>query len=84
MHVDNPALRQVDADPVKVRELVTRLEAQLATDDAQAIDTWRELGPLFTQTIGRGLAVPLGRQVESYDVPEALASLREIIKNNLE
>ncbi len=84
MHVDNPALRQVDADPVKVRELVTRLEAQLATDDAQAIDTWRELGPLFTQTIGRGLAVPLGRQVESYDFPEALASLREIIKNNLE
>jgi hypothetical protein len=83
MHLDNPALTQVDAEPAKVRELVNRLEVQLATDNAQTIDTWRELGPLLTQTIGRELAAPLNRQIESFDFPEALAFLRAIIKNNL-
>ena len=83
MHLDNTAPMQVDADPAKVRELVNRLETQLATDNAQTIDTWRELGPLLTQTIGRELTAPLNRQIENFDFPEALASLRAIIKNNL-
>ncbi|MDP3009549.1 MAG: response regulator [Methylococcales bacterium] len=84
MHLDNPALPQVvDVDAAKVRELVNRLEAQLVTNDAQTIDTWHDLDPLLTQTIGRKLAAPLKRQIESFDFPEALVFLRAIIKNNL-
>jgi CheY-like chemotaxis protein/HPt (histidine-containing phosphotransfer) domain-containing protein len=73
-----PAL--VDVDSAHVRDLVARLESQLAEDNMQAAETWRELGPLLTEAIGTAQAQPIGRHIDTFDLPSALEKLRAIIQ----
>ena len=57
-------------------ELYHRLADLLEKVDIQAGAAWRELEPFFRATVGRELADDLAQQIEQYDFPAALESLR--------
>ena len=69
---------RVDVDPAQVRHLLAKLETQLEQDNMNACRVWRELRPLLASSLGDKRLAALGRQIESFDFPQALTSLRTI------
>jgi hypothetical protein len=54
------------------------LESLLVADDLQSASRLNELRPLLVQALPAEALVRLCRQIEDYDFPAALASLREM------
>jgi PAS domain S-box-containing protein len=79
LHLVDKTPTRKDVDPAQVRELLARLETQLQQDDMKASGTWRELQPLLTASLGGDTVASLGRQIEDFDFPLALDSLRSIL-----
>jgi len=79
LHLVDKTPTRKDGDPAQVRELLARLETQLGQDDMKASGTWRELQPLLSASLGDDAVASLGRQIEDFDYPLALASLRAIL-----
>jgi two-component system sensor histidine kinase/response regulator len=69
----------IEVDLVRVKELLALLESQLNEDDMQASVTWRKLSPLLAALLTKDIHSQLGNQVEEFDFPSALDSLRAII-----
>ena len=65
-----------DVDWEKAREIVSRLEEQLAGDDAAAIDLFEESAPLLRAALGDA-AASVEEPLSSWDFGTALAALRE-------
>ena len=76
--IDVKGTPRVDANPAQVRELLAKLETQLEQDDMNACGIWRELRPLLASSPDDKLSA-LGRQIEGFDFPQALTSLRTIM-----
>ena len=83
MGLDVKEAPRVDVDPAQVRHLLATLEAQLEQDDMNACRIWRELRPLLAGSPGDERLAALGRQIESFDFPQALISLRTILVDKL-
>ncbi|MFZ4700508.1 MAG: Hpt domain-containing protein, partial [Candidatus Methylumidiphilus sp.] len=79
MHLVDKTPTRKDVDPAQVRELLARLETQLGQDDMKASGTWRELQPLLAASLGDDAVASLGRQIDDFDYPMALTSLRAIL-----
>ena len=71
---------RVNVDPARVRDLLAKLETQLEQDDMNACGIWRELRPLLAaRPLGDERLSALGRQIEGFDFPRALISLRTML-----
>ena len=81
MTLETGHLTLMDVEPAYVRERIGSLITQLADDDFEATETWKELGPLLSEAIGEEAVAPLDSQMHAYDLPAALASLRQILEN---
>ena len=80
MGLDVKEAPRVEVDhPAQVRHLLAKLETQLEQDDMNACAIWRELRPLLASSLGDERLAALGRQIESFDFPQALTSLRTIM-----
>ena len=64
-----------DLDWARAREVVTRLEALLAVDDAEAIDLFEQEAALLRPALGTG-AEPVAQALQNWNLVEALAALR--------
>jgi two-component system sensor histidine kinase/response regulator len=67
------------ADRVRARAVLTQLDPMLATDDTAAGDLFEANRALLLATLGTA-AMQLGRQLEDFDYPGALTTVRELIK----
>jgi len=65
-------------DPARARTLLQQMEPLLASDDTRAGDLFEANRPLLLATLG-ATGAQLERQVEAFDYPGALATLRKII-----
>ena len=65
-------------DRADVRAALSQLESLLVADDLQSASRLSELRPLLVQAFPAEALVRLCRQIEDYDFPAALASLREM------
>jgi len=79
MGLDVKDAPRVEVDPAQVRHLLAKLETQLEQDDMNACGIWREFRPLLASSLGDERLAALGRQIESFDFPQALTSLRTIM-----
>ena len=61
-----------------MRTVLEELEYLLARDDTAAGDLFVANQPLLRATLGAA-AIPLARQMTSFDYPAALATVRDII-----
>ncbi len=68
-------------DMTAVSESLARLESLLAQDDLEAGMVWREHGPTLRAALGDDTATALGRQIENFDLPGALATLRSALEH---
>jgi hypothetical protein len=64
-------------DWARIAGIVTRLEPLLAMGDTAANELYDQTQPLLIQAFGED-AKQLGRQIETFDYPKALAILRSI------
>ncbi len=78
--VDIPAEPLVD--DVKLQSLLTELESQLIDDSPTVIDTWHQLMPAMSKLFNEPELVKLDRQIEEFDLAEALLTLRAMMKNS--
>jgi HPt (histidine-containing phosphotransfer) domain-containing protein len=69
------------ANPGRVRAVLKQLEPMLAADDAAAGDLFEANRALLMATPGTG-ALQLGRQLDDFNYPGALVTLRELIRQN--
>ena len=84
MGLDVKEAPRVEVDhPAQVRHLLAKLETQLEQDDMNACGIWREFRPLLASSLGDERLAALGRQIESFDFPQALISLRTILVGKL-
>jgi hypothetical protein len=74
--VDKPA-----ANPARARAVLAQLEPMVAADDAAAGDLFEANRALLMATPGTG-ARQLGRQLDDFNYPGALVTLRELIRQN--
>ncbi|MBK5964476.1 histidine kinase [Thiocystis minor] len=65
----------VPIDEAVLSEAIARLESQLVIDDTAANATFKAFQPLFLRALGEQ-ARQLGRQIECFDYPTALDTLR--------
>ncbi|MDO8788053.1 MAG: PAS domain S-box protein [Sulfuritalea sp.] len=70
---------EVAADPIRARAVLKQMEPLLATDDIRAGDLFAASQPLLRATLGAE-AKQLERQIERFDFPAALATVRELMK----
>jgi PAS domain S-box-containing protein len=68
------------ADQTRARAALTQLDPLLASDDVAAGDLFEAHRPLLLTTYGAA-AMQLGRQVERFDFPAALTTLRELLRH---
>jgi PAS domain S-box-containing protein len=94
LHTELAALREVLAglpetaasddafavDPDRARTILDQLEPLLAHDDTAAGDLFEANRPFLLATLGAA-AMQLGRQMEDFDYPAALATLRELMRS---
>ena len=66
-------------DPVRAQAVLAQMEPLLATDDTAVGDLFAANQPLLLATLGTG-ALQLQRQVQSFDYPAALVTVRELIR----
>jgi two-component system, sensor histidine kinase and response regulator len=64
----------------QLRNQLTLLEHQLATDTLGASDTWRNLKPTLSQIIGSNRTILVDQRIESYDLPQALVYLQALLE----
>jgi two-component system sensor histidine kinase/response regulator len=67
------------ADPAAAAATLAQLESLLAADDTQAVDVFEQAQPLLLATLGADI-LHLGRQIEAFDFPAALATVRELMR----
>ena len=67
-------------DTFELRQRLVLLESTLETDSLEALEVWREIKPQLSQLIGSESIKSLHWQLEQYDLPAALESLRSIIE----
>ncbi len=78
--VDSPASNAaVAADPVRTKTILSELESLLARDDTAAGDLFEANRALLSASFGAG-AMQLAREVEGFDYPAALTTLRGLIR----
>jgi len=68
------------ADPARAQAVLAQLEPLLASDDVAAGDLIEAYRPLLLTTHGAA-AMQLGQQIERFDFPAALATLRELLRH---
>ena len=68
--------------PFDLRQRLVLLVSALETDSLEALEVWREIKPQLSQLVGSESIKTLHRQLEQYDLPAALESLRSIIEAN--
>ncbi len=73
----------VAADPKKAKEVLGQLQILLAKDDASVSDLFLKFEPLLLQTYDSRLE-KLGRQIEAFDYPAALATVESILTSLVE
>jgi len=66
-------------DTQALRGLLQELLELLESGDMKAYTLWREVAPACVQGLGGDCALPLGRQIESFDFPGAQATLQAIL-----
>ena len=71
------------ADPALARDVMHQLEPLLASYDTEAVDLFTIDRPLLLATFGDS-ALVLGRQIENFDYPAALATLRALMQHSAE
>ena len=69
----------VAADPVRARAVLKQMEPLLVADDTRAGDLFAANQPLLLATLGAE-AKQLERQIERFDFPAALATVREMLR----
>ena len=70
----------LEFDIAHVSAMMTKMKEYLEKNDMNACLIWRELAQPLAEAIGEKYTVLLGRQIETFDFPEALASLCIIIE----
>ena len=68
-----------DADPVKAQEILSRIKKLLEIDDTEASQLFQKSQMRLKQTFGEECEL-LGQQIDSYDYPAALKTLKSILK----
>ena len=76
---DAAANEEADAR-VRAQAVLVQLEPLLASEDVAADDLFKAHRPLLLTTYGTA-AIQLGRQIERFDFPSALAALRELLRH---
>lgn len=74
-HQDAP----LTIDPSAMGQQLVLLESALATDSLEAVAVWRGIKLQLTQLVGSERIKILDRQLEQYELPAALESLRSIL-----
>ncbi len=73
----------LDTDQLKA--LIPKLLTMLASDNIDAVDSWQKIAPTLTSLLEDAQQVEIiSRQIENYDLPGALASLRQLLEQNTE
>ncbi|MCQ8181553.1 PAS domain S-box protein [Methylomonas sp. SURF-1] len=72
-HSARPGPREADARDI------AELENLLAADNLAATATWRGLKPALAAQVGEAAVAGLSEQIENYDLPAALESLRRLL-----
>ncbi len=70
-------------DPGRARAVLEQMEPLLASDDTRVGELFEANRPVLLATLGAA-ALQLERQVAAFDYPEALATLREMIREKPE
>lgn len=78
--VEPQADATIAIDPFDLKQRLVSLESALETDSLEAVEVWREIKPQLSQLIGSENIKTLHWQLEQYDLPAALESLRSIIE----
>ena len=68
-------------DHARLKSLLIELESQLIDDSPTAVDAWRKLKSGLGELASEPELVKLDRQIEHFDLSEALISLRAIMSN---
>jgi CheY-like chemotaxis protein len=75
----HPAESRIDKDQIK--SLLSELESRLIDDSPTAADVWHKLKSALSEVASEPELVKLDRQIESFDLAEALISLRAMMSN---
>lgn len=70
----HPAQPRIDKSQVK--SLLSELESQLIDDSPSAADVWQKLKSALSELVSEIELAKLDRQIQSFDLAEALISLR--------
>lgn len=68
-------------DKSQIKSLLSELESQLIDDSPTAVDVWRKLKFALSKLVSEPELVKLDYQLESFDLSEALISLRAMMSN---
>ncbi|OAI12434.1 hypothetical protein A1507_02825 [Methylomonas koyamae] len=69
-------------DAAELERDLARLQDLLAADNLAATPTWRRLKPVLAATVGEAALAGLSEQIENYDLPNALLSLRRLLQTH--
>ena len=69
-------------DKSQIKLLLSELESQLIDDSPTAVDVWRKLKSALSEVVSEPELVKFDRQIESFDLAEALISIRAIMSNS--
>ncbi|MCQ8116571.1 PAS domain S-box protein [Methylomonas rosea] len=69
----------------QLKALIPKLLTMLASDNINAVDNWHKIAPTLTSLLEEAQQVEtITRQIENYDLPGALASLRQLLGQHTE
>ena len=68
-------------DKSQIKSLLSELESQLIDDSPSAADVWRKLKSALSEVASERELLKLDRQIQSFDLAEALISLRAIMSD---
>jgi PAS domain S-box-containing protein len=81
----NPEEAAATLDTDQLKALIPNLLVMLASDNINAVDSWHKLAPTLACLLGEARQVEIiSRQIENYDLPGALASLRQLLGQHAE
>jgi hypothetical protein len=66
-------------DHARLKSLLVELESKLLDDSPTALDTWHKLKFTLSELVSEPELVKLDRQIELFDLSEALVSLRAMM-----
>lgn len=73
-----PPADEANVDWSKLESKIHELEMQLEQDIVDASATWHEIQSEFVSVIGRSRAAELSEQIDNFDFPDALKTLRAL------